>query len=196
MNVDAAILGSVRERSVVRLASDGPIAKWAALGATLVQKIRNTTAEFEEVQARLRQYGLEKTRAYNSAYKTDISTVSIPYEVEGETRHVQVVCQNKYSVSKDMILNNRDRLGSWMEKLFRVDRQRKLRPEGEVTIRKILGELGLSSEEVESEMSRMFETEVRILVSDDYESARAAAPPDVAEMLDHAVVRQNPSIRY
>ena len=129
---DPAIAGAKLNKNTVQLGYDPSFAERAAYGASLKEALARATADFEIAQAELRDYGRGKRELYNDAFKANATTVCVPYEVDTPTgkekKVVQVICSNKFSVQKDMVLGNQDKIGVLFDKLFQVDRTKKLKP--------------------------------------------------------------------
>lgn len=197
---DPAIAGARRDKNTVKLGFDPSFSDRAAHGAALKAALDRASADFEIVQSELRDYGRDKRAVYNDAFKTVITTVGVPYSVETptgpETRYVQVVCSNKYSVQKDMILRNADALGEWVDRLFVVEETKKLKPNAEDMVRKVFVEMGLEGEELEAVMGSLFETDRKVSTRDDFEQESAKAPQNVRAILEQAVTRSQPGLKF
>lgn len=195
---DPAIAGAKRDKNVVKLGFDPAFHEKAAYGSKLKVALDRAQSDFEIVQAELRDYGRDKRKAYNSTFKTAVTTVGVPYSVETpegpETKYVNVVCTNRYSVSKDIILNNKDTLGVWYEKLFDVEETKRLKPNAEALIRGLLTELGLP--DVEETMSVLFETDVKVTTKENFEQEEEKAPDVVRSLLSQAVTRAQPGLKF
>jgi len=163
--LDPVVAGAKRDRNTVKLAYDPDFAWRAAEGARVKAELDKVSNEYELLQNELREYGMQKRSLYNEAYRTTIATVAIPYLTApegGEMKSVQVICSNKYSIKKDMIVNNEDVLGGWMQKLFNVETVTKLRPDAEEKIRQVFVGLGMQGETLAQMMGTIFETEFKI----------------------------------
>ena len=197
---DPAIAGAKRDKATVKLGHDPNFHEKAAYGAKLKDALERAQADFEIVQADLRDYGRDKRKIYNDTYKANVTTVSVPYSVETpdgpDTKYVQVICSNKYSVAKDVVLNNRDALGEWSEKLFKFDVTKKLRPDAEGMIRNIFAELGLQGESLESAMEALFEVDTKVTTREDFEQQEAQAPDEIRTILTQAVSRAQPGLKF
>lgn len=196
VNTDPAIAGAKRDKAVVKLGEDSKISVQAAEAAELKALIDKHTEEFEGYQDALREYGKEKRDLYNDTYKSDITTVAIPYVDSGDTKYVQVVCSSRYSVRSNVILNNQQELGGWFPQLFQVDTTKKLKADSENLIRNLLGELGLQGEQLELAMDSLFETEQKVSTVPDYETASKNVPSSIKAILDQAVTRASPSLKF
>lgn len=199
-SADPAIAGAKRDKNTVKLGFDPGFTERAAQAATIKAALERAESDFEIVQAELRDYGKEKRALYNDAFKTVVTTVCVPYSVETptgpETKYIQVVCSNKYSCQKDMLFNNTDTLGDWMDRLFNVEESKELKPNAEELIRNILVEAGLSEENLESAMESLFETKRKISTRDNYEQESVKAPDHVKAILDQAVTRAQPGLKF
>lgn len=197
---DPAIAGAKRDKNTVKLGFDPSFSERAAQGAHLKAALERATADFEIIQSELRDYGKGKRAVYNEAFKTTITTVGVPYSVETptgpETKYVQVICSNKYSVQRDMILNNGDTLGEWTEKLFTVEETKRLKPNAEELVRNLFAEMGLAGEELDAAMGSLFETDRKVSTKEDYEQESSKAPPHVKAILDQAVTRSQPGLKF
>jgi hypothetical protein len=197
---DPAIAGAKRDKNTVKLGVDPSFTERAAYGSKLKAALERATSDFEVIQAELRDYGRDKRRVYNDTFKTSITTVQVPYSVETpegpETKFVQVICSNKYSVQKDVVLNNQDSLGEWKDKLFQVDTTKKLKPNAEELIRGIFADLGMQGEELENAMGSLFETETKVSTREDFEQQEAQAPAEVRGILSQAVTRAQPGLKF
>jgi hypothetical protein len=197
---DPAIAGAKRDKNTVKLGFDPNFHEKAAYGAKLKVALDRATSDFEIVQAELRDYGREKRRLYNETFKTTVTTVGVPFQVETpdgqETKFVNVVCTNRYSVQKDMVLNNPETMGEWQDKLFNVETVKKLKPNAEELIRNVFAELGMEGEALEGAMSSLFETEVKVTTKEDFEQLEQKAPDAVRSILSQAVTRSQPALKF
>ena len=199
-NADPAIAGAKRDKNTVKLGFDPQFHERACYGAKLKAAMDRATSDFEIVQAELRDYGKGKRAVYNDAFKANVTTVCVPYPVEvpggTETKYVQVICSNKFSVVKDMILNTEEALGDWTPRLFSKEVTKRLKPNAEELVRNLLSEMGLQGEELEASMGALFETDVRVSTREDFEQQAASAPPEVRAILDQAVTRSQPGLKF
>lgn len=207
---DPAISGATRKgkSSVVRLGADPAVLEDAREAASLTREIKRLGALFSVRQTKLRDYGADKRKVYNKVYKTDITTVDVPYTVEvaadddsptpgRETRYVQVVCSNKYSVSAEPVLAAKDEaLKGWFDKLFNTEEEKVLKPDAEVLIRKILADNGLPEESMQKAMDLLFEKKVKVSTVESYEALEQEAPETVRAFLAQSVTRQQPSLKF
>lgn len=199
-NADPAIAGAKRDKNTVKLGFDPGFSERAAYGAALKHALERATSDFEVAQAELRDYGKKKRAVYNDAFKANVTTVCVPFSVEvpggHETRYVQVVCSNKYSVVKDMVLNNQAELGEWFGKLFTVETVKKLKPNAEELVRNLFSEMGLQGDDLEASMAALFDTEHKVSTKEDFEQASSLAPPEVKAILEQAVTRAQPGLKF
>ena len=206
---DPAIAGATRKgkSGAVLLGADPKILEDAAEAAKIVGEIKTHEALFKTKQSVLRDYGAEKRAAYNRAFRTDVTTVNVPYIVNvpsdsesatpgRETRHIQITCQNKYSVSQEPILKGDEILGEYKAKLFNIDEEKVLKPASEDLFRGILEELGITGEKLEKSMEALFETKKKVTTVENYESLEKEAPEAIRAFLSQSVTRQQPSLRF
>ncbi len=207
---DPAISGAVRKgkSGVVKLGADPKVLKDAAEAAGYFSEISKLSALFAVKQATLRDYGAEKRKAFNKLFKTDATTVEVPYTVGvpvdqnsqtpgRETRYVQICCTNRYSVAKEPILAGRTTvLGEWFGKLFNLEKTKTLRPNAEELFRNILTENGILGENLDKAMELLFEETETVKTVDAYEALEQEAPKEVRAFLAQSVARQNPSIKF
>jgi len=205
---DPAIAGAKRDKNTVKLGTDPAFTERAAYGAEMKAALEQATADFEVIQAELRDYGRDKRSLYNKTFKCVVTTVGVPYrfaetdangdEVPGtdETRFVQVVCSNKYSVQKDIVLANQDVMGEMFEKLFEVTTEKKLKPNAEEIVRGLLSEQGVTGDELEACMDSLFDTERKVKTTEGFEQLSETAPPEVKAILDQAVTRAQPGLKF
>lgn len=207
---DPAIAGATRKgkSGVVKLGLDPKILENASEAASLAGEIKKLTALFSVRQSAMRDYGADKRKAYNKIFRTDATTVDVPYTVEvpkdensdtpgRETRYVQVVCQNRYSVSKDPILAGKDTvLGPWFDKLFLTDKTKTLRPNAEELFRNILTENGILGENLEKAMQLLFEEKTEVKTVEAFEALEQEAPEAVRTFLSQSVTRVQPSLKF
>lgn len=197
---DPAIAGAKRDKATVKLGTDPEFQEKAAYGAKLKEALERAQSDFEIIQSELRDYGKSKRKLYNETFKANVTTVGVPYQVETpegpDTKYVQVICSNKYSVARDVVLNNQDVLGDWSQKLFKWERTKKLRENSEQMIRDILAEQGLQGETLENAMNLLFEVETKITAREDYEQQEASAPEEIRTLLSQAVTRAQPGLKF
>jgi hypothetical protein len=196
VSVDPAIAGAKREKTIVKLGVDSQITDSVTQAVRLKALLDKHQEEFTVHQETLREYGKDKRDLYNDTFKAEVATVAIPYEESGETRYVQVVCSNRYSVAKNIILNNQQELGSWFPQLFTVETTKKLKGDSENLIRNLLGELGLAGTELDTAMDSLFETEQKVSTVPGYETISKTVPAPVKSILDQAVTRASPALKF
>jgi len=207
---DPAISGASRDkgRSTVKLGFDPSIADGAAHAAELKFALDKAKAEFEIVQATMRDYGAKKRESYNNIFKTNITTVCVPYLVDvlhdeasdtpgRETNYVQVICSNKYSLSQESVLAlEKDIEPAVFSKLFEKETTKTLKPNAEQLIRSLFEEMGLKDDELENSMSSLFDTTVKVKATENYEREIKDAPEAVQTILGQTVTRVNPGIKF
>jgi hypothetical protein len=205
--IDPAIDGATLHNSVVRLGLDPKFTRVAARAVKLIAILKERQAMFAAVQGELRTYGKAKRDGYNALMRRDITTVSIPYlarvpkdpasETPGrELRYVQVICTSKYSVVKETVLAMEQELGDAFRKLFVKEEERVLKPDTLGLFKQILKDLGVPEGRIAPTMDVLFETNIRVLAHDDYETEHEKLPEKTRAILDQAVIRQQPSLRF
>lgn len=207
---DPAIVGAKRagsSKNVVNLGFDPSVTEHAARTAALKSALERAKAEYEIEQAVLRDYGKQKRGLYNDLFKTNITTVCVPYTSEvpndensdtpgRETQYVQVVCTNRYSIERDTVLSLEEKIGPEVfEKLFVKDTTKILKPNAEVLIRNLLEEMGLKGEMLENSMTSLFDTETTVKTAEAYEQEIKKAPEPVQVLLSQSVTRVQPSVK-
>ena len=207
---DPAIAGArpaKGSKSTVLLGFDPDFADKARHAADLKDALDRATADFVVLQADARDYGKKKRSLYNEAFKTDITTVSVPYTVmvpgdqaDGavatETRYMKVICSNKYSVSGESVLANKDAFGDSFDRLFLVEETKSLKPNAEELVRGLLVENGIDGEELDNAMSSLFETKVKVSTRDTFESEEAKLAPELRSVLSQTVKRAEPGLKF
>lgn len=204
---DPAIKGAKKNKNTVQLGLDPDFTEKAAYSAELKAALDKAKADFEVYQAELRDYGAAKRQAYNKAFKTNVTTVEVPYVVEvpedaesatpgRETKVVQVVCTNKYSVDQDSVMALKPDLGDTYDTLFQEEETKVLKPNAEALIRELLQEQGLQGEELENSMNILFETKVKVKTQTGYEQAIQKASEDVQTVLAQSVTRVSPGLKF
>jgi hypothetical protein len=199
--IAGATMGKGASKNVVTLGFDPAFAEKASTCAGLKEALERAKVEFEVLQAETRDYGKSKRELYNETYKANITTVKVPFEVDvpgggKEKQYISVVCSNKYSVQQDIILGNKETLGELFPRLFVETTTKSLKPNAEELIRGILKEVGLGDEEVETSMQNLFDTTTKVTTTDTYEQESAKAPAPVKAILEQAVTRSAPSLRF
>ena len=205
---DPALKGAKREKNTVHLGVDPKITDRAKYCANLKMALEQAEADFKVAQAELRDYGADKRKGYNKAFKTNVTTVGVPYTIEvpkdedsatpgRETRVVQVVCTNKYSVEQEAVLNLKPELGETYDKLFEEETTKTLRGDAEDLIRNLLKEVaGLNDAEVTNSMEKLFETKVKVKTTKNYEAEIEKTTEDVQTILAQSVVRVAPALKF
>lgn len=193
---DPALAGAKRNKNTVTLGFDPSVAEAASNCAQLKKALEDAAAEFAEVQSRMRDYGRSKRESYNDLFKANVTTVEIPYLSGKETKVVQVICSNKYSVAKDTVLNLKEDLGESYDRLFKEDRVKALRPNAEQLLVDLLGELGLSEEDRTNAMKVLFEDRVSVAATESYEAEVKKVPAPMQKILAQAVTRVSPSLKF
>ena len=198
---DPAIAGAKRDKNTVKLGFDPAVAETAVHCAELKEALERAEAEFKVDQAAMRDYGIQKRGLYNDTYKCEVTTVSVPYTVEvpggHETKYVQVICSNKYSVAQDIVLGNKDLIGASYERMFEETTVKSLKPNAEELIRNLLTEVvGLKDDDLENTMGELFETKTTVKATDKYESEFKKLPDPAKAVLEQAVTRSQPALKF
>jgi hypothetical protein len=206
---DPAIAGAKKDKgSTVKLGFDPAIAEQAAYAAGLKAALEKAEADFAISQSEMRDYGKAKRSLYNDTFKTSVTTVCVPYTVEvpadgnsdtpgRETKYIQVICSNKYSVQADSIRANKEALGEFYPRLFEEKSTKTLKPNAEDLIRGILQEVaGLQGEELENSMNTLFEETIKVSTTENYESEVRKAPESIQTLLSQTVTRSAPGLKF
>ena len=197
---DPAIAGAKKTGTTVTLGFDPAISERAKFCAELKSAVEQATAEFEVAQGEMRDYGIQKRALYNNTFKANMTTMKVPYTITTptgpETKTVAVICSNKYSVQKDVVLNNKDSLGDSYERLFLEERTKALKPNAEELIRGILKEVGLDDEQVETSMGNLFEESVKVKTTENFEQEAAKLDDATQALLKQAVTRSQPGLKF
>jgi hypothetical protein len=199
--IAGATMGKGASKNVVTLGLDPAFAPNASTCAALKEALERAETEFKVLQADTRDYGSKKRDLYNETFKANITTVKVPYEVDvpgggKEKAYVSVVCSNKYSVQQDIVLGNKDALGDLFPRLFTETVTKSLKPNAEELIRGILKEVGLGDEEVETSMQNLFDTTTKVATTEAYETESKNVPDALKAVLDQAVTRSAPALRF
>lgn len=193
---DPALAGAKRNKSTVTLGVDPAISEDAATCARLRAALDDAAASFAEFQVRIRDYGRAKRERYNELYKAQVTTVEVPYLDGQEKRVVQVICSNKYSVAQDSIKGMKSDLGEHYDRLFSEENDKVLRPNAEELLKNLLSELGLSAEDSANAMKVLFEERVKVSAKADYEAEVKKVPDHIRTILDQAVTRASPGLKF
>ncbi len=200
---DPAIAGASMtkgSKNVVTLGFDPVFAEKASQCAALKDALDRAETEFKVLQAETRDYGSSKRGLYNDAFKANITTVKVPFEVDTpsgkEKQYISVICSNKYSVQQDIVLGNKDALGELYGRLFTETVTKSLKPNAEELVRGILKEVGLDDEAVESSMQTLFETTTKVATTENYEQEAKAVPVQLKAVLEQAVTRSAPGLKF
>jgi hypothetical protein len=205
---DPAIIGAKRDKNTVKLGLDPVVTERAKYAADLAQILAEAEADFTMLQAEMRDYGRDKRTLYNDYFKAGVTTVCIPYTVEvpadaesatpgRETRYIQVVCTNRYSISQEMILNNQDKFGDTFARLFEVNTTKTLKPNAEDLIRNLLTEAGMTPDEVNVAMESLLDTKTSIKTTAGYEmESKAVTDTGLRAILEQAVTRVQPALKF
>lgn len=197
---DPAIAGARRDKNTVKLGYDAKITHIAAGCAGLRAALDRAEAEFVINQGTMRDYGREKRALYNDAYKCEVTTACVPYEIDTpqgkETKYVQVICTNKYSVAVDTILGNKDAIGDSFDRLFIEETKKTLKPNAEELIRGIFEQVGLTGDDLEAAMTQLLESKTTVKTRENYEQEAKKAPPAVQAILEQAVTRSQPALKF
>lgn len=197
---DPAIAGAKKDKNTVVLGFDPAIAERARYAAQLKEALERAEGEFAISQGEMRDYGSGKRGLYNDTFKANVTTVKVPFTVDTpagpETKHVAVICSNKYSVQKDVVLGNKELLGAAYDRLFVEERSKKLKPNAEELIRGVFEQVGLQGDELENAMEQLFEEEVKVKTAEAYEQESKKLPPDVQTVLSQGVTRSQPGLKF
>lgn len=204
---DPALEGAKLAKNVVLLGLDPTVTRIAARAVKLIAILKDRQEMFARVQRELRTYGKAKRDGYNALMRRDVTTVSIPYfarvpiDPESETpgrelRYVQVVCTSRYSVTKDTVLRMEAELGEAFKKLFVKSEERVLKPDSLGLFKQILKDLGVPQDKIAPTMDVLFETNVSVCANDNYEAEHKKLPEKTRAILDTAVIRQQPGLKF
>lgn len=207
---DPAIAGAKRDKSVVRLGFDPSVTSLAREGSEFKEALDRAKARYEIVQSQLRDYGSQKRTVYQKTFKSKVTTMAIPYVIEvpssesdesdtpgRETRYVQIICQNKYSLQSDAVLALEPEIGSDLfSRLFEKRETRKLKDNATDLIQNLLKELGMEGEELSNAMEALFDVETKVSTTKSYEDEIEKAPETVQVALSQCVQRVNPSVKF
>ncbi len=205
---DPAISGATKDKNVVRLGLDPSIVKSAAHCAALKEALDKAKAEYEITQSEMRDYGSDKRILYNDTFRTNITTVNVPFTVDvptdaasdtpgRETQFVQVVCTNRYSVEQTAVLALEEEIeGDTFSKLFTKTETKTLKPNAEQLVRDLLGELGLEGSDLDNSMATLFDTTTKVAATKEYEQEIKKAPDAVRTVLAQNVTRVKPGVKY
>lgn len=198
---DPAIAGAKRNKNTVSLGMDMKFCQSARAAWDRKMALQRAEQDFKASEAACRDYGAAKRTLYNDTFKADVTTVQVPFEVETpeglETKYVQVVCTNRYSVQTETVLNNKTELGEHFPRLFVEEETKVLRPNAEELIRNLLTETaGLEGESLETAMSQLFETNKKVSTTEHYETEVRKVPEHLKSILDQVVTRAQPSLKF
>jgi len=200
---DPAIAGAKKEKgsgSTVVLGFDPAISETALLASQLHSALAEAESNFKVVQGKMRDYGAGKRGLFNNLFKADITSVKVPFTAQTpsgpETGYVTVSCTNRFSVEQETIKNNRDEFGEFYNKLFVEETKTVLKPNADELVRGILQSAGMEGEELESAMETLFETETKVKTAEKYEREVREVPENLKVILDMAVTRAAPSLKF
>lgn len=204
---DPAIAGAKRNKNTVTLGLDPEFEATAKKCAKLNAALKTAQSLFEEVQGEVRDYGKNKRDVYNETFRCKVTTVNVPFTVDVpedsesktpgiETKFVQVICSNKYSVSIDTVLAMEEDLGELFPILFKKEEEKILKKNAEGLFRKILEDLGLPEDKVEASMGLLFEERVKVSTTEDYEDEHKKLDDNIRNILDQSVTRQKPGLKF
>lgn len=193
---DPAIAGARKNKNTVTLGFDPDMAKTVAETAVVASSLVKLQNQLDESKKTIRAYGTSKRSIYNDKFVSDVTTVDIPYLDNQETKFVQVICANRYSVSKETVLSIESRLGESFSRLFNKSESKTLKPNAELLFKKILIEVGVPSDKLDITMSGLFDTDTSVSTTDSYEREIKKVTGDLADILNQAVVRAEPGIKF
>lgn len=204
---DPAMIGAKRNKNTATLGFDPEFAPKVKHGAALAEAMKTAEALFKGVQAELREYGKNKRGLFNNIYKCNVTTVAVPFTVEvpvtedsatpgHETKYLQVICTNKYSVSQDTVLALKEQLGDNYGKLFSEETTTTLKPNAEELFKNILAQLGLDEAKVEKSMEVLFDKNTTVSTQEDYEQEHAKLDEQTQHILNQSVTRQQPGLKF
>lgn len=204
---DPAIQGAEQNKNTVTLGFDPKFTGTAARAAKLNAVLKAAAEMFASAQEELRTYGKAKRDAYNELWRRNVTTVEIPYyarvpkdpasETPGrQLEHVQVICTSRYSVLKDVVLKMEKELGDAFQRLFVKAEQKVLKPNVEGLVKQILKDVGVPEARIAPTMGVLFATNVSVTTHANYEVEHAKLPEETRKILDQAVVRQQPGLKF
>lgn len=207
---DPAISQAKRNKNTVTLGFDPEFAPVAEKAAKFHSALQTAKSLFEEVQGDVREYGKTKRNVYNKTYRVNVTTVNVPYFTDafGEPqedgtapkmrvqKQVQVICSNKYSVTKDAVLGLEVEFGDTWGKLFVKDETKSLKPNAEDLFKQILKDVGLPDDRITASMSVLFDTNTTVATREDYEAQHELLPEEKKLILSQIVTRAQPGLKF
>lgn len=198
---DPVLRYATRNKQTVTLNFDPNFESQAREAARLNSTILKAQEAFKKFQEAVRRYGAEKKDAYNAAFKSDVVTVNVPYHFDDANGqnvvgHIQVVCSNKYNVAKEAILKLEKDLGDKFSKLFKKDVKKVLKPNSEALFKQILVDLGVPEEKLAGTMAVLFDDDVSVGTTEEYENVLKTLPEDVQVVLKQNVTRSQPGLKF
>ena len=205
---DPAIVGAKRDKNTVKLGLDPDFVERAKYAAQLAKALHEAEADFKLLQGELRDYGRNKRGTYNEHFKANVTTVCVPYVVEvpseadsatpgRETKYVQVVCTNRYSVEQEIVQNNKDNFGALYPRLFEEKTVKTLKPNAEELFRQLLQEQGMATEEIDGVMDSLMEVKTTVKATETFEKeSREVTDPGLKGILEQAVTRVQPALKF
>lgn len=199
---DPAIRGAVRNKSTVTLGTDPAFTETAKKAAELKFALEAAKSLFETVQTEVRAYGKTKRDLYNDTMRCKVTTVNVPYVTSPDetgvtvSKHVQVICADRYSVTKDAVLSLKKDLGDNYSKLFVEETTKSLKSNAEDLFKKILKDVGLPEDKISAAMEVLFDTDTSVAATPEYEDEHKKLPEEMQLILNQAVTRAQPGLKF
>lgn len=198
---DPVIRTAQRNKATVTLGVDPNFKEVAKEAAVLNASLKTLKTSFEKLQAKIREYGSNKRTSYNRVFHSDVVTVNIPYEAVNDKnevafKQIQVICSSRYNVAKEAILKLEKELGDKFSKLFVKDTKKVLKANSEDLFKQILLDLGVPENKIASTMSILFDEDVTVNTTENYEKELQSLTSDLKLILNQNVIRSQPGIKF
>jgi len=201
---DVALDGATREGDVIVLGRDPAIEERAAEGAALHDAKVAAEKAYEEITPELRAYGTAARDRYNDRFGAKITTVKLPFsDDDGEERRCAITSSRSFKVKTDVILTLKPKLGDAFGELFVETEEEVLKPAVAAAFDGVLkgalveaGVPKVTKKLLAAIHAALFEKRTTVTVVEDYEAKIAAATPDLRKMVDHAVTRATPTVKW
>ncbi len=203
---DPAIAGAKRDKNTAILGLDSSITENAALCAALNAAMKDAEAEYAVTQATIRDYGKKKRDKYNEAFKTDVTSVRIPFvkvvpvdpesSTPGfETKYVVVTCSHKYSVDGEVVKANKEAFGDSYSRLFVEKETTTLKPNAEEIVRAAFLEMGVGADEIDTIMATLVDKVTEVKASEAFETEAKKVSHELTKILEQSVTRSQPAVK-
>lgn len=160
------------------------------------QKLDKFKSDYEALADGLRILGRAARDAFAVVKGEAVSTVKLPFTLDGVMHHVAVTCSDMPQVDQKAVESVREVLGERFNDLFVRHEKRSLKPGGEDIVMGLLASHGLSGEQLALAAERIFESDSVYFLSAGFKEQLKSLPLETRLSVENVVKLPQPSIRF